>query len=136
MCVLYFAVSRSQKYLTGSDRFSNMQFTIFWNRLRTIILKNLKNERKKGNNHKNDITLSTVNVCFDVLNTHYCCSAPICNPCRDLKSLLPRFEISLPRFEIPALICNPFVPIWNPESCPYLQSLLPQFLIPKTCPNL
>ena len=45
------------------------------------------------------------------------CSAPICNPCPDLKSLcpdsknLPRFEISLPRFEKPAPICNLFASI-------------------------
>ena len=41
------------------------------------------------------------------------CSAPICNPCPDLKSL-PRFVI------FPTPIWNLFAPICNPLSCPYL----------------
>ena len=46
-------------------------------------------------------------------------SAPICNPCPNLKSLLPRFVTFLLPFEIPkpSSICNP--------SCPDLQSLKP-----------
>ena len=67
--------------------------------------------------------ISHYSVTFGVhriyLSRDYICSTPICKPCLDLKFLLPRFVIFLPRFEIPknAPFCN--------SSCPNLHSLKP-----------
>ena len=56
-----------------------------------------------------DSKYSSINFTF--IKSFVPCSAPICNPCPDLKSLLARFVISA-RFEIPlaAPICNPSCP--------------------------
>ena len=62
--VLYFALltwTPSQKCLPGTDRFSNKKLSIFQNRLRTIISKNLENEQRKGK------TTTKTNCIFGIL---------------------------------------------------------------------
>ena len=74
-----------------------------------------KSTKKKANQTQDKIFLSCKVFVMNqaAMSNSYYCSAPICNPCPELKFLFPWFEIPVPMLPLFVIslapICNPLI---------------------------